>query len=141
MIVLDSNVVSALMCIESEPTVANWLTRQAIDRLATTAPTIFEIRFGIEAKPQGRRRRALEDAFATVIEGLLAKRILAFDEAAAAASARARAIQRRRGITASIPDSQIAGIAMVHGFPLATGEVADFAHLGIPVINPWADGA
>lgn len=141
MIVLDSNVISALMRLESEPTVADWLARQTIARLVTTAPTIFEVRFGIEAKSQGRRRRALEQAFGTVIEGLLANRILAFDETAATASARARAMQRRRGITTSIPDSQIAGIAMVHGYALATGDVADFAHLGIPVINPWADGS
>jgi toxin FitB len=141
MIVLDSNVVSALMRIESEPAVAAWLAHQNIERLVTTAPTFFEIQFGIEAKPQGRRRRALEESFASVIDGVLARRILTFDEAAAAAGARARAIQRRRGLTASVPDSQIAGIAMFHGHAIATRNVADFAHLGLPLINPWVDGA
>jgi hypothetical protein len=92
-------------------------------------------------KPQGRRRRALEASFVIVIDSFLSGRILAFDAAAAAAAARARAIQKRRGLAASLPDNQIAGIALAHECTIATGDVGDFAHLGIPLLNPWEVGA
>lgn len=137
MILMDSNVVSALMRIESEPAVASWLARQSIAQLFTTTPTIFEIRYGIEAKPAGRRRKALEDAFEDVIGTLLGHRIVDFDAAAAVEAGRARAVQKRRGKIASIPDSQIAGIALARRASIATGDIGDFAHLGIALINPW----
>jgi predicted nucleic acid-binding protein len=41
----------------------------------------------------------------------------------------------RRGI--SLPDGQIAAIAKVHGFAVATRDVAPFDAVGVPVINPW----
>lgn len=140
MIVLDSNVVSALMRLEFEPAIAGWLARQNIGDLCTTSPTVFEIRFGIETKPQGRRRRVLDEAFEDVVTNLLGRRVIHFDDAAAIAAGRARAIHKRRGVTVSIPDSQIAGIALVHGVPIVTGDVDDFDHLGIHLVNPWLPG-
>lgn len=140
MIVLDSNVVSALMRLESEPAIAAWLTQQKIDDLWTTSPTVFEIRFGIEAKPQGRRRRVLEEAFQDVLTNLLGRRVVEFDLAAAEAAGRARAVHKRRGVAVSIPDSQIAGIALDRGVPIATRDVDGFGHLGITLVNPWSSG-
>ena len=140
MIVLDSNVVSALMRLEFEPAIADWLARHDVGDLWTTSPTVFEIRFGIEAKPHGRRRRALEEAFEDVFTNLLARRVLAFDDPSAVAAGRARALHNRRGVTVSIANSQIAGIALVHGVPIATRDVDDFDHLGIELINPWTAG-
>ena len=138
MILLDTNVVSALMRLPFEPVVAKWLAAQRIEQLFATTPTVFEIRFGIEIKPQGRRRTALEAAFEDVLGNLLAHRVVIFDEAAAIAAGEAHAIHKKKGITVSIPDSQIAGIALAHGVPIATSDIGDFAHLGIPLINPWS---
>ena len=36
-----------------------------------------------------------------------------------------------------IPDALIAGTALVHGMTLVTRNVADFAPMGVTVINPW----
>jgi predicted nucleic acid-binding protein len=101
---------------------------------------VFEISFGIEKMSKGRRRRALETAFDEVIVKALGHRIVGFDTAAANAAARARASQIRQGINAEIPDSQIAGIALSLGAAVATRNTADFAGLGLQIVNPWASG-
>ena len=137
MIVIDTSVVSAIMRAHLDPVIAAWLTSQDIDRLYVTSPTIFEIRFGIEMKPHGRRRNDLEASFAEIIDVLLARRVLDFSDGAAVAAARARALQKARGITASIPDSQFAGIALARGAPVATRDILDFSHIGLQVIDPW----
>jgi predicted nucleic acid-binding protein len=37
----------------------------------------------------------------------------------------------------SMADDQIAAIAAVHGFMVATRDVAPFVAAGVPVVNPW----
>lgn len=140
MILLDTNVLSALMRLESEREVATWLATQHIDRLATSAPTIFEVRYGIELQPVGRRRRALEASFDLVMGSLLDHRVIPFDADAARYAAKVLDIRKRRGRTISIPDSQIAGLALAQSLPVATRDEVDFSDLGIQLINPWTIG-
>jgi hypothetical protein len=67
-IVLDTNVVSALMRAEPDPIVVTWLDRLPPEFLWTTSITVFEIRLGLELLAAGRRRRQLEEAFALTLE-------------------------------------------------------------------------
>jgi toxin FitB len=137
MILLDTNVVSALMRLSHEPVVAKWLAEQVLDRLFVTSPTIFEIRFGIEMKPAGKRKRALEASYREIVVGLLADRVVNFDATAAASAGHIYALQKRRGRNIAIPDCQIAGISSALGAPLATRDINDFSDLGIKLIDPW----
>jgi toxin FitB len=137
MILLDSNVVSALMRLHLEPAVLAWLGTQTVERLFISTPTVFELRFGIEAKPQGRRRRTLQAAYDEIVGGQFTDRIMSFDRASAIAAGHARARQQKRGRTVSIPDSLIAGIALTLGMEIATRDIDDFAGLGIKLVNPW----
>ncbi len=41
-----------------------------------------------------------------------------------------------RGYSISVGDCQIAAIAAVHGFAVATRDTAPFLAAGVPVINP-----
>ncbi len=41
--------------------------------------------------------------------------------------------------TMPIADGQIAAIAKVHGFAVATRDVSPFRAAGVAVINPWVD--
>ena len=141
MILLHSNVVSALMRLHLEPAVAEWLGTQTVERMFIASPTIFEVRFGIEAKPHGRRRRALQAAYDDVVGTQFSDRIMPFDRASAVAAAHARASQQKRGRRVSIPDSQIAGIALALGMELATRDIDDFSELGIVLIDPWSHSA
>jgi len=54
-----------------------------LDEVWSTAISIFEIRRGLSRMTAGRRRRALEAAFAETVEEVLGGRIVMLDRAAA----------------------------------------------------------
>ena len=83
MIVLDTNVVSALMRQDADPIAAEWLDRQPRESVWTTAITVFEIRFGLELLAPGRRRRRLQEAFARALDEDFEGRVLPFEQTAA----------------------------------------------------------
>jgi len=78
-IVLDTNVVSALMRIEPDPVVVSWLDGLPPESVWTTSITVFEVRLGLEILASGRRRRQLEEAFAQALEEDFEGRVLPLD--------------------------------------------------------------
>jgi len=138
-IILDTNVLSALMRAVPEPVVIDWLDGQPAESVWVTSVTVFEARDGLGRLPAGRRRSALESAFDRVLTGDLEARVLDFDLPAAAAAAAALAAARdRKGRPVDLRDTQIAGIAIARRATLATRNVGHFADLSVPVVNPWA---
>lgn len=138
MILLDTNVISALMRREPERAVIAWLDSQPSVSIWTTSVTVFEIRFGLEILASGRRRRALEEAFDKIVADDLEGRVVPFDEPAAQIAARIAAERRRTGRSIEFRDAQIAGIAVARKAVIATGNVRHFQGLGTEVIDPWA---
>ena len=138
MILLDTNVISALMRRESDPAVVGWLDRLPAESVWITSITIFEVRFGLDLLAAGRRRRQLEEAFVKALAEDFENRVLAFDRAAAEAAAGIAARERRAGRTIEIRDVQIAGIAAARRATLATRNVRHFEGLGVSLVNPWA---
>lgn len=138
MILLDTNVLSALMRREADPAIVAWLDGQPPESIWTTAVTVFEIRFGLEVLTSGRRRRSLEGAFGKALDVDLDGRVLSFDRAAAHAAAAIAAKQRRAGRTVEIRDVQIAGIAAARKAALATRNLRHFEGTGITLIDPWS---
>lgn len=138
MILLDTNVLSALMRSAADQIVIDWLDALPAESIGTTAITTFEIRFGLEILPDSRKRRALEIAFGKALESDLDSRVLPFDHAAAEASARIAAKQRAAGRPVDIRDVQIAGITAAHKATLATRNTRHFEDTGISLINPWS---
>jgi predicted nucleic acid-binding protein len=137
MIILDTNVLSALMRpIVNEP-VVEWVNRQPAALLWTTAVSLMEIRVGLCLMAAGGRRDSLTDGFNILLGGLLKNRVLPFDTQAAEAASRIAALQKQRGFNIEIGHHQIAGIVMSREASLATRNVKDFAGLEFPVINPW----
>ena len=141
MIVLDTDVVSALMRREPDPAIVSWVDRQPYDTIWTTAITIFEIRFGLELLPPSRRRRQLEDAFARAMRDGFPGRILPFEEDAASRAAEEAARRQRSGQRVDFRDVEIAGIVATRDATLATRNVRHFQDLGITLVNPWKDSA
>lgn len=139
MIILDTNILSAVMQETPDPTVVNWLDRQARESIWTTAITVFEIRLGFSILEKGKRREKLELAFTLALQEVLEGRVLPFDEPAALAAGEMAAKRRRQGITVDMRDTQIAGIAMARRSTLATRNTKDFAALTVRVINPWKE--
>lgn len=138
MIVLDTNVLSAAMRRDIDPTVIDWLDAQPPLSVWTTSVNVFEIRLGIEILPTGRKRRMLEEAFSRAITEDFGDRILPFDRLAADAAALIASSQRKAGRIVEIRDVQIAGIAAARKATLATRNVRHFEGAGIHLINPWS---
>ena len=137
MIILDTNVLSALMRTAPEPAVVSWLDRQPADSIWITSITLFETRLGLALLPQGRRRRALEAAFARLLEEDLENRVLDFDSAAATSAASLAAARQRAGRPMDLRDTQIAGIALARHATIATRNARHFADLKVAVVDPW----
>ncbi len=137
MIVLDTNVVSALMRDEPDPAVVEWLDSLPPESIWTNSVTVFEIRLGLEILAAGKRRRQLEEAFAKALEKDFEGRVLPFDQSAAQAAGRIAAERRRAGRTLEIRDVQIAGIASVRKATLATRNTRHFEGCGLVLANPW----
>jgi len=137
-ILLDTNVISALMRREPDPAVVAWLDRQPPESVWTTAVTVFEIRLGLSLLEEGRRRRALEEAFAKALEEDFDGRVLPFDTPAAQAAGRIAAERQRAGRTVEVRDVQIAGIAAARKATLATRNLRHFEGLGLALVDPWA---
>jgi predicted nucleic acid-binding protein len=137
MIILDTNVLSTLMRTVPDPPVVAWLDRQPADSVWITTITVFEARLGLAVLPKGRRRRVLENAFASLLDEDLENRVLDFDLAAASSAASLAAERQRAGHPIDFRDTQIAGIALARHATLATRNVRHFAGLKIPVVDPW----
>ena|SRR5271166_5192391 len=137
MIILDTNVLSALMLRRPHEGVAAWIDLQPRTSVWTTSVTILEIRYGLAVMPVGRRRIERELSFKRAIEEKLERRILTFDEAAAEEAATLMASRRRSGRSGELRDSMIAGIALAQRATLATRNVRHFDDLAVPVVDPW----
>jgi toxin FitB len=136
MIVLDTNVLSAIMRQAPEAKVIAWLDKQPRTSVWTTSVTILEIRFGLQIMAAGKRSSLLLKTFETVLEKM-GHRIAPFDDAAAVQAADLMASRQRKGRPVELRDSMIAGIVVARHATLATRNTVHFQDLSVPVVNPW----
>ncbi len=137
--ILDTNVISELTRPAPEPRVAEWLDRWERADVFVTAISKAEIIFGLECMAAGRRRLELEEIYERLFNTRFAGRVLAFDEDCAPLFARLAATAWKRGMNTGTPDLQIAAIAALNQFAIATRNIGDFRHEGIELINPWTN--
>ena len=135
MIVLDTNVLSEPLRPRPDAGVVAWLS-DLDDEAAITAISVGELLAGVRALPEGRRRSGLLDAVGTALATFAAS-VLAYDAGAARRYAEIRDLRRRAGRPLSVEDGMIAAICLEHGAALATRNAADFAGLGLEVVDPW----
>jgi predicted nucleic acid-binding protein len=137
-ILLDTNVVSAVMQRQPDPAVVAWLDNQPAESVWTTSITVFEVRTGLELLEAGRRRKQLEQAFDQLLAEELAGRVQPFDQTAALAAGTIAANQQRGGRTVEVRDVQIAGIATARKATLATRNIRHFGELAVDLVDPWS---
>src|SRR5215470_12901303 len=137
MIILDTNVLSALMRHSADKRVVEWLDKQPRVSIWTTSITILEIRYGLQILPAGKRRSALIQAFEKVLVDKIASRVAAFDIVAAQQSGDLMALRHRTGRPGELRDTMIAGIVLASHATLATRNASHFEDLSVPVVNPW----
>jgi predicted nucleic acid-binding protein len=137
MIVLDTNVLSALMRPEAEVSVVDWLDNQPGLSIWTTSVTLIELSTGIEILPRGRRRDLLRQQLDRAFQFIIEDRVLPFNAAAAEAAALLIGARRRAGRPSELRDTMIAGIAIARRATLATRNIRHFADLPVAVVDPW----
>ncbi len=137
MILLDTDVVSAVMKPTPIPAVLDWLDGEETSRLYLSTISIAEIRYGLRVLPDGKRRRAFEDRFERFLARGFEQRILAFDQRAARFYGELMGHRKEIGRPMSILDGQIAAIARSNRFAVATGNVRDFENCGLEILNPF----
>ncbi len=139
MIVLDTNVLSALMQQQPDPQAVAWLDNQPAESIWLNSITLFEARYGLALLVQGQRKSLLVQRFEELLQDDLQNRVLLFDINAASHAAQLAADRKARGRPVDMRDTFIAGIALARRATLATRNVRHFDDLSVPVVNPWAD--
>lgn len=137
MIILDTNVLSALMRRTPDKDVIAWLDRQPRTSVWTTAVTILEVRFGLQILPAGKRRTLLIQAFEVALD-TIGKRVAPFDAAAAQQAGDLMASRQKKGRPVELRDTMIAGIVLAHNATIATRNITHFDDISASVVNPWA---
>lgn len=136
MIILDTNVLSALMRDAPDRTVASWMDRQPSSSVWTNSITILEIQTGLQVMPAGKKRVSLSEDFERLLDRI-EHRIAVFDEQAARLAAELNGLRQKKGRVGELRDTMIAGIVLAHHATLATRNTAHFSDISATVVNPW----
>lgn len=137
MILLDTNVISAMTHSLVDPVLEKWLDQQVEEDVWTTSITVFEIELGLAIMPSGRKQTKLREAWDIVRLVELKDRVVGFDAAAARAASALAGCRKRQRTAIEIRDTQIAGIALARGATVATRNINHFRDLDTPVVDPW----
>lgn len=137
MIIIDTNIISEFMTSPPAAPVLDWLNAQNTMSLYMTTISIAEIGYGLRCLPAGKRRHLLKERFAQFVAAAFGARVLPFDEAAARSYGEIKGYRKEIGRPLSDLDGQIAAIARVREFSIATRNTKDFEECGIRLINPF----
>ena len=126
-----------MMKLRPDPRVREWLDRQEPQSLCLSATSWSELLAGIEIMPTGRRKQGFALVLREFRARVLADKLLLFDEAATEAYVVLVNRARSKGYKIAIADGQIAAVAKVHGYTVATRDTQPFLAADVDVINPW----
>src|SRR5271157_4336599 len=126
MIVLDTNVISEIMLAKPAIQVLHWMDSQPVPSLWTTSINIYEIRYGLQSMPAGKKRSALIVLLERWLAEVIQQRILSFDAIAAQCAADLAAERKAKGRPGDPRDTMIAGIVLASHAKLATRNIKHF---------------
>lgn len=137
MIVLDTNVVSEIMRPAPNPRVLDWLDHQPSQSVWITAVTLYELRYGLQSMPAGKKKTALLALLQHWLDQIVQHRIASFDEASARQAGDLAAALKLLGRPRDPRDTVIAGIVLASHATLATRNTKHFEDIAKFVVNPW----
>lgn len=134
---LDTNCISEVVRSNPEPRVLSWLAAAEETLLYLSVLTLGEIRKGVAALTQGKRRTVLETWLEIELQARFSGRILSIDTAVADRWGVLAAAVKAKGAPLSTIDGLLAATALHHNLTIVSRNVRDFAHTQVPVLNPW----
>jgi predicted nucleic acid-binding protein len=134
---LDTNCISELVRAKPERRVMQWIESADELLLFISVLTLGEIRKGLAALPQGKRRTRLETWLDVDLSTRFEGRILPIDEAVADRWGLLAAQAKRRGLSLPVIDGLLAATAAHYNLTVVSRNVSDFVSAQVPVLNPW----
>jgi toxin FitB len=134
---LDTNCISEIVRIRPEPRVMIWIDEADENLLYLSVLTLGEIRKGVAALPQGKRRSGLEAWLEVELQARFSGRILPINEPVADRWGLLAANAKAKGTALSVVDGLLAATAIHHNLTIVSRNVTDFAPTQVPVVNPW----
>lgn len=135
---IDTNALSELKKREPHAGVVSWFAERSATSLYLSVLTLGELRKGIEAMTDGKRKVLFATWLDTDLLDYFAGRVLNIDLRIADCWAR---ISVAAGRPLPAIDSLLAATAITHNLTLVTRNVADFNSPLLKVINPWDESA
>jgi predicted nucleic acid-binding protein len=134
---LDTNIVSELVKPKPEANVTEWVENTDESLLYLSVLTLGEIRRGIAALPQSRRRATLEAWLDKNLRARFEGRILVIDQEVADRWGLLTSAARNSGIVLPVIDGLLAATALEHNLTLVTRDTGQIPSMGVAVFNPW----
>jgi predicted nucleic acid-binding protein len=134
---LDTNIISELVKPKPEANVTEWVENTDESLLYLSVLTLGEIRRGIAALPQSRRRATLEAWLDKDLRARFEDRILVIDQEVADRWGLLTAAARTSGIALPVIDGLLAATALEHNLTLVTRDTGQIPSMGVAVFNPW----
>ena len=134
---LDTNVISELVKPRPEASVTAWVEDTDESLLYLSVLTLGEIRRGIAALPQSRRRAILEAWLNKDLRARFEDRILIIDQNVADRWGLLTAVARNSGIALPVIDGLLAATALEHNLTLVIRDTGQIPSMGVSVFNPW----
>lgn len=131
---LDTNVVSEVIRQQPNPQVLTWLAQIPNQQLYISVLTLGEIRKGVYAAADQKRRERLCDWLDVQLPQWFGARILPVDEAVAH---RWGFLWAEMARPLPVIDSLLAATALQHQLCIATRNTRDFNYPQLRLINPW----
>ncbi|MGB5136338.1 MAG: PIN domain-containing protein [Prochlorococcaceae cyanobacterium] len=138
MILLDTNVIAALMRKRPDPAVVRWLDRQPMRTVWLPIVVVYELRCAVAIHPDPGRRGRLDAALDALLEQLIQERVAPLDGVAVQQAALLAAQRQALARPMELRDTLIAGIALARGALLATGNAQAYSGTAIGLIDPFA---
>jgi len=137
MILLDTNIVSAMMSVEVDQQFSRWLSEQRASQFYTSRFVEAEIRYGIALLPSGKKQSFLSQAADVIFLEHFTGKMLSINPATVMHYAQLAAKLQQAGHNIGITDVWIAAQALEHNARLVTRNIKHFKPCGVKLINPF----
>lgn len=136
---LDTNTISELIRPRPDPNVVAWFQRTDENLFYLSVLTLGEIRKGVCALPDAKRRVSIEAWLEKDLRNRFEGRILPISEAIADRWGALAGQAQTKKILIPVIDGLLAATAIHHNLTFVTRNAKDVAATGVNVFNPWQD--